>query len=223
MSFRARTLFHESRLWQVARLPIGVIVVAGMLAGCDGADDPSSEPGQPTASATPLARAECVSVEHKDQKLGVTVPANFTVTAPPENAAETADTYKVNLLAIAQQTDSGHTPPTAMLAVYGYGPGEREGQSALEASVLNFKKNTGGINQGNPISATPTEVAGTQGATGGHTDSRALDYNPPDSMLRWWVIPTDDGLFIITLATATTELDAQYSTEVPAGLTLDGC
>lgn len=218
MSFRASTLFDESRLW----LLVGAVVV-GVLAGCDDGGDSSSAPEQPTASATPLASAECVTVEHEDQKLGVTVPASFTVTTSPENAAEIADTYKVNLLSVARRTDSDHTPPTAMLAVYGYGPGEREGQSALEASVLNFKKNTGGVNQGNPISATPTTVAGTQGSAGGHTDSRALDSNPPDTMLRWWVVPTDDGLFVVILASATTELDARYSTEIPAGLTLGGC
>jgi hypothetical protein len=205
----------------VSRLLTGVAVV---LAGCDSGDDASRTPERP--SATPLANAECVTVEHENQKLGVTVPAGFTVTTPPDNAAELADTYKVNLLSLAHRTESGDSVPTAMLAVYGYGPGEREGQSALEASVLNFKQQTGGTSRGNPISATPTPVAGTQGSAGGDKDSRALDPNAQDtvdSTLRWWTVPAPEGLFVVTLATATTDQDTRYSTEVPAGLTLGGC
>ena len=205
---------------------IGVALVAGLLASCDSGRDSSSTSEQTTTSAVPLASSECVAVEHKGQKLGVTVPAGFTVATPPENAADIADTYKVNVLSLAQRMESDRTLPVAMLAVYGYGRGEREGQSALEASVLNFKRLTGGVNVGNPISATPTTVAGTQGSAGGHGDSRALDYNAPDqvdSTLRWWLVPTGDGLFIVTLATLTPELDARYSAEIPAGLALAGC
>ena len=204
-------------------LPTSAAVAAAVLVGCTGGGDSSRGSARPTATATSLTSATCVTLEHEDQKLGVTVPAGFTVTTPPAKAAEIAEDYRVNLLSLAQRKEFDATPPTAMLAVYGYGRGEREGQSALEASVLNFTGITGGVNHGEPISATPTTVAGTQGAAGSHTDSRALDYNPPDATVRWWMIPTDDGLFIVTLATATNELDAQYSTEVPSGLTLGGC
>jgi len=226
MSSRARTLFDVPRPRRVSRLVTGLAVVAGTLAGCAGGGEPAGTADRPTTSATPLASPACVTIEHEGRKLGVTVPAGFTVATPPPEAADIADTYRVNLLSLAQRAERGRTLPTAMLAVYGYGRGEREGQSALEASVLNFKNDTGGSSRGNPISATPTTVAGTQGAAGGDQDARALDYNAPDqvdSMLRWWIIPTDDGLFIVALGTATTELDARYSVEIPAGLTLGGC
>jgi hypothetical protein len=204
-------------------LPTTAAVAAAMLVGCTGGSDPSRVSERPTATATALANATCVTLEHEDQRLGVTVPAGFTVTTPPDNAAELADVYRVNLLSLAQRKEFEATPPTAMLAVYGYGRDEREGQSALEATVLNFTGITGGVNQANPISATPTTVAGARGAAGSRTDSRALDSNPPDATLRWWMVPTDDGLFIVTLATATPDLDARYSTEVPTGLTPGGC
>jgi len=208
----------------LAGVVAGVVVAAGVLAGCDDSSPASSQP--PSTSAKPLANAKCVTLEHKGQKLGVTMPAGFTVATPPPQAEDVADTYLVNLLSLAQLPESGRTLPTAMIAVYGYGRGEREGQSALEASVLNFKQNTGGSSRGKPITATPTTVAGTQGTAGSDVDPRALDYNAPtneDSVLHWWTIPTDDGLFIVALATITAEMDARYSTEVPAGLTLGGC
>jgi hypothetical protein len=165
-------------------------------------------------------------LEHKGQKLGVTVPADFSVATPPDIAADMADTYRVNILSLARRMETNRILPIAMLAVYGYDRSEREAQSALEASVLNFTSLTGGIHQARPISATPAPVAGTQGAAGGYGDSRALDYNAPDyvdTMLRWWTIPTGDGLFVVTFAAVTPELDAQYATEIPAGLTLGGC
>jgi hypothetical protein len=201
------------------RAPLtGLAVVAGVLAGCDS----SGAPRETTASAPPLANDECVTVEHKGQKLGVTVPAGFSVTTPPEGAAEIADVHELSLVFLARRTDFSHMPPTGLLAVYGFGPGEREGQRALEAAVLTFVGSTGGAAD-NPISATPTTVAGTQGAAGGETDSQALDATAPDAMLRWWAVPTEDGLFVVALATDMPELDAEYSTEVPDGLTLGGC
>lgn len=210
MTSRARTLL------------IGVAVVTSVLAGCDSeGDSPGAE--RTTASPPPLANATCVTVKHENQKLGVTVPAGFAVATPPDNAPDLADTYRVNLLSLAQRPEDYGTQPTAMLAVYGYGPGEREGQSALEASVLNFTALTGGSSQGEPITTAPTPVAGTQGSAGTKSDARALDYNPPDTMLRWWVIPTDGGLFIVAFAAVTPELDEQYTNEVLAGLTLGGC
>jgi hypothetical protein len=211
---------------QARTLLIGVAVVTSVLAGCDSGRGLSAASEPATHSPAPLADAKCLTIEHETQKLGVTVPAGFTVATPPENAAELADTYKVNLLSLAQRPENGATLPTAMLAVYGYGPGEREGQSALEASVLNLTALTGGSSRGKPITTTPTSVAGKQGAAGAKGDSRALVYNAPDdvdSMLRWWTIPTDGGLFIVTLATVTPELDEQYTTEISAGLTLGGC
>jgi hypothetical protein len=113
-----------------------------------------------------------------------------------------------------------------MIAVYGYGRGEAEGQRALELSVLNLKGLTGGSSSGNPIRATPTTVAGVAGSAGGDEDPRALDYNAPDAVdspLRWWTVPTDDGVFVVTLATTTPELDRQFATELPAGLKPGGC
>jgi hypothetical protein len=167
-----------------------------------------------------------VTVEHKGMRLGVTMPEGFTVATPPEMAVDAAEIYRVNVLSLAQRMKRTRTLPIALVAVYGYSRDEREEQSALEASVLSLKRLTGGVNVGNPIAATPTAVAGTQGSAGGHGDSRALDYHAPDfvdTMLRWWLIPTGDGLFIVTLATLTPELDARYSAEIPAGLSLAGC
>jgi len=216
-----------------AGLLAGLAAVTGLLAGCDGGSDdtPSasgtaSASGGASASPSPLASAECVSLEHEGQRLGVTVPAGFSVATPPPNAAELTDIYHVNLLSLAQRSESGRTLPTAMIAVYGYARGEPEGQRALELSVLNLKDLAGGSSRGNPIRATPTTVAGVQGSAGGDGDPRALDYNSPDAVdspLRWWTLPTDDGLFVVTLATATPELDRQYSAELPAGLKPGGC
>jgi hypothetical protein len=67
----SRPLSGESRL---PRLLTGVALVTAMLAGCDSGDDSSSASEPTTTSATPLASAKCVTVEHKGQKLGVTVP-----------------------------------------------------------------------------------------------------------------------------------------------------
>ncbi|OLF18764.1 hypothetical protein [Actinophytocola xanthii] len=214
----------------IPRLPLPVplltaAVVAGLLAGCD--SDDASEPTQvPSSSGRPLVDAKCVHVEHAGRELGVTVPAGFTVATPPASSAEIRETYRVNLLSLAERPEDGRTLPTAMLAVYGYGPGEREGQNALELSVLNFKQATGGSSRGEPISATPTTVAGLPGSAGTDTDPMALDYNSTDaadSRLRWWTLSPDDGLFIVTLATTTPDLDEQYAAEIPAGLRPGGC
>jgi hypothetical protein len=207
------------------------LAVAVLLAGCTDGDEqaPTGTPsasGGASASPEPLAAAECVPLEHEGQRLGVTMPAGFSVATPPPDAAELADIYHVNLLSLAQRTESGRTLPTAMIAVYGYGRGEAEGQRALELSVLNLKDLTGGSSRGNPITATPTTVAGTQGSAGGDGDARALDYNAPDAVdspLRWWTLPTDDGVFVVGLATTTPELDRQYAAEVVAGLKPGGC
>jgi hypothetical protein len=211
----------------ISRTAVGGLLVgaACLVAGCDPAP-PADESDQRTTSPAPLASAECVPLEHEGRKLGVTVPAGFAVNTPPDGAEEIRDTYEVNLLSLANRPEAGRALPVAALAVYGYGTDEREGQSALEASVLNFKKLTGGINQGNPIAATPTTVAGAPGSAGGHADSRALDYNAPDdvdSTLRWWTVSVDGGLFVVTLATATPELDQQYAADIPANLKTGGC
>ena len=207
----------------------GLAAVAA-LAGCQGDGDTASATDTPTAStsASPpaLTSAECVPIEHEGQRLGVTVPAGFSVATPPVDAAERAKAGHVNLLSLAQLAESGRRLPTAMIAVYGYGRGEAEGQRALELSVLNLKGLTGGSSSGNPIRATPATVAGAEGSAGGDGDPRALDYNAPDAVdspLRWWTVPTDDGVFVVTLATTTPELDRQYATELPAGLKPGGC
>jgi hypothetical protein len=215
-----------------AGLLAGLAAVAVLLAGCEsGGEDPpatstTGATGTAAASPPPLAAAECVSLEHEGQRLGVTMPAGFSVATPPSNAAELADTQHVNLLSLAQRPESGRALPTAMIAVYGYGRGEAEGQRALELSVLNLKLLSGGSSRTNPITATPATVAGTQGSAGGDVDARALDFTGQDALdspLRWWTVPTDDGLFVVTLATSTPDLDRQYAAELLSGLKPGGC
>jgi hypothetical protein len=206
-----------------------LLAVAGLLAGCDtgGDDDPdTTATTSAAASPAPLTEARCEALEHEGQRLGVTMPAGFSVATPPVKEAAKAEPFDVNLLSLARLPQAGRELPTAMIAVYGYGPGEAEGQRALELSVLNLKGLSGGSSRGRPITATPTTVAGTQVSAGGDVDARALDYNAPDSVdspLRWWTVPTDDGLFVVTLATTTPELDKQYAAELPAGLKPGGC
>jgi hypothetical protein len=202
----------------------GVLAVAG-LAACGGDDAPVTAATAPAGQATPR-RGTCVTVEHRGLRLGVTVPAGFAASSSPAGAAELAESDRVNLLTTARRTEPGRDLPTVVLAVFGYGPGEREGRDALEASVLSFKRMVGGTSEDDPVVAEPARVAGVSGTAGGGQDDEALDYTHPDAVpspLRWWTVPAGGGEFVVALGSSTVTLDQQYARQVAKGLRTGGC
>lgn len=203
------------------RNAVAVAALPVLIAGCTG----GSGDGVATASPTEAGRVTCSDLVHQGRHLGLTVPAGFAVTDQPKVGQDAAEAARVNVIGEAK-SPANQPVPSVQILVFGYGTGERSGQSALEASVLAFKNAVGGSSSGDPIVATPTTIAGVAGTAGGGQDDRALDYTDPDSIptpLRWWTVKVDEVQFVITMAARTDDLDSRYAPQVLDGLHPGGC
>ena len=163
----------------------GLLLAAGLLTGCAG--EPAADRAAPSSPAAATSdppqestrettATECLLVDRKGLRLGVTVPAGFSVTTTPQGGGDYAPSQQVNLLAVAQRRNASGELPVVVVVVYGYGPGERSGADALEASVRNFRQLVGSDDAGGAVAARPTTIAGRRGSAGGAADETAMDF-----------------------------------------------
>jgi hypothetical protein len=171
-------------------------------------------------------KATCNVVEHGGQRLGVTVPAGFMVTATPDGAGDFAGSG-VNILTVVQRREPATaTSPGVVLVVYGYAGDEPRGTAALALSVRNFKTLVGARGAADPVTAAPATVGGVAGSAGGATDPVAMDFQSPDgkpSPLHWWTVPTAGGEFVLAFAARDAALDATFAPQLRKGLKAGGC
>ena len=220
-----------------ARPLAGLLVAAGLLAGCAGEPTrgqagPSSPAATPATSEPPqestreTVTTECTLVERRGRRLGVTVPAGFSVTTTPQGGGDYAASQQVNLLAVAQRRNAGGELPVVVVVVYGYGPGERPGTDALAASVRNFRQLVGAEDPAGAVAARPATVAGRRGSAGGGSDATAMDFQSPDGKpapLHWWSVPADGGQFVVARGARDATRDRRFATAFREGLKAGGC
>ena len=220
-----------------ARPLAGLLVAAGLLAGCAGEPTrgqagPSSPAATPATSEPPqestreTVTTECTLVERRGRRLGVTVPAGFSVTTTPQGGGDYAASQQVNLLAVAQRRNASGELPVVVVVVYGYAPGERVGADALAASVRNFRQLVGADDADGPVAAKPATIGGERGSAGGADDATAMDFQSPDGKpapLHWWSVPSDGAQFVVAMGARDEATDDRFATTVRNGLKAGGC
>jgi hypothetical protein len=209
-----------------------LLLAAALAAGCSGGDQGPVADAAPATSGPPQQEStrettttECTPVERQGRRLGVTVPAGFSVTSTPQGGGDSAGS-QVNLLAVAQRRSSDGELPLVVVVVYGYGPGERSGTDALEASVRNFRQLVGADHPDGPVTARPATVAGRPGSAGGDDDPTAMDFQSPDgrpSPLHWWSVPSDGGQFVVAMGSRDAATDDRFAGAFRKGLKAGGC
>jgi hypothetical protein len=221
-----------------ARPLAGLLFAAGLLTGCAG--EPATDRAAPSSPAAATSdppqestrettATECLLVERKGLRLGVTVPAGFSVTTTPQGGGDYAPSQQVNLLAVAQRRNASGELPVVVVVVYGYGPGERSGTDALEASVRNFRQLVGSDDAGGAVAARPTTIAGRRGSAGGAADATAMDFQSPDgkpASLHWWSVPAgqeSQGQFVVAMGARDDTSDRRFATAFRNGLKAGGC
>ena len=218
-----------------ARPLAGLLLAAGLLAGCAGEPTgdkagPSSPAaavpatsGPPQESTRETTTTECTPVERQGRRLGVTVPAGFSVTVTPQGGG---DASQANLLAVAQRRNASGELPVVVVVVYGYAPGERVGADALAASVRNFRQLVGADDADGPVAAKPATIGGERGSAGGADDATAMDFQSPDGKpapLHWWSVPSDGAQFVVAMGARDEATDDRFATTVRNGLKAGGC
>jgi hypothetical protein len=180
----------------------------------------------PQASTRETTRSECTPVEHGGERLGVTVPAGFSVTTTPSGSEGLTESQDVDLLAVAQHRDATGRLPTVVVAVYAYAAGEGAGQEGLRASVANFRTLVGADDASAPVTAKPATVAGRRGSAGGAEDETAMDFQEPDgepSPLHWWTVSSGRGQFVVLMGSRDAATDHRYAPQFLSGLKAGGC